>query len=520
MNNLFKKLLLPIFLGIVFFSLLGCNESVLDRSNERSRPVFQEINSVTPTQESVSFNIDVTDTDDVGTITAIELYQGETLIEALTDLSVRDFTGLLSNNEYQIKVTYTYDLNDGKGIISEIIELDILTPLFNGKGTQENPYSIMTVEDFKSLDNLFGEYINGYFIVKNNLDFTSYDYVSINNFQGVLDGNGHTLSNFKSDSFKEDDFKGLFVSNYGTIKNLSLINIDLAIETTNSIELGFIATYNWGTIKNVNIEMTIDFDSYGSIYLGAISASNYGEIIDIYSEMHTTLYSGGRIVVGGVASNNTGLIKHSQVGATILVTSSSSESLVGGIVGEINSGGVFDSFSNVDIEAKSLSNSYTYAGGIVGLAYGYSKDILIKNTYSLGTIVASNGGYRASAGGIAGKLYSIYGGATVEVHNSFSLADVFSNGDGVYRAGGITGAVRIGDNSSVVTINNFISIDSRFYHRNILKDNSSDIELRGIQYIDEVNEYFFIDILGWNESIWNMQISEENKFPSFIGYKE
>ena len=83
-----------------------------------------------------------------------------------------------------------------------------------------------------------------------------------------------------------------------------------------------------------------------------------------------------------------------------------------------------------------------------------------------------------------------------------------------------TGAVRIGDNSSVITINNFISIDSRFYHRNILKGDSSDIELRGIQYIDEVNEYFFIDILGWNESIWNMQISEENKFPSFIEYKE
>jgi hypothetical protein len=74
-----------------------------------------EINTVVPTQESVTFNIEVTDVDSVGTITAIELYQGETLIEALTDLSLREFTGLLSNNEYTIKVTYTYDLNDGVG---------------------------------------------------------------------------------------------------------------------------------------------------------------------------------------------------------------------------------------------------------------------------------------------------------------------------------------------------------------------------------------------------------------------
>jgi hypothetical protein len=73
------------------------------------------IDNVVPTQTSIGFGITVTDVDQVGTITAIELYQGETLIEALTDLSLRTFSDLLSNNAYQIKVTYTYDLNDGLG---------------------------------------------------------------------------------------------------------------------------------------------------------------------------------------------------------------------------------------------------------------------------------------------------------------------------------------------------------------------------------------------------------------------
>jgi len=74
------------------------------------------MDDIVPTQESIEFSITVADIDEVGMITAIELYQGETLIEALTDISLREFTGLLSNNEYKSKVTYTYDLNDGAGV--------------------------------------------------------------------------------------------------------------------------------------------------------------------------------------------------------------------------------------------------------------------------------------------------------------------------------------------------------------------------------------------------------------------
>src|SRR5690606_35939901 len=73
------------------------------------------IDNVGPTQTGIGFGITVTDVDQVGSITAIELYQGENLIEALNDLNLREFTGLLSNNEYTIKVTNTYDLNDGAG---------------------------------------------------------------------------------------------------------------------------------------------------------------------------------------------------------------------------------------------------------------------------------------------------------------------------------------------------------------------------------------------------------------------
>jgi len=92
----------------------------------KAKPIFLIENAVS-TQDSITFDINITDVDEVGSITAIELYQGETLVEALADLSLRTFTNLLSNNEYQVKVTYTYDLNDGVGEQTLVITKDSTT---------------------------------------------------------------------------------------------------------------------------------------------------------------------------------------------------------------------------------------------------------------------------------------------------------------------------------------------------------------------------------------------------------
>lgn len=76
-----------------------------------------EISVVSPTktQTSVGFEISETDADNIGAITKIELYNGNELVKTAENVDVREFTDLLSNNEYAIKVTYIYDLNDGTG---------------------------------------------------------------------------------------------------------------------------------------------------------------------------------------------------------------------------------------------------------------------------------------------------------------------------------------------------------------------------------------------------------------------
>ena len=72
------------------------------------------IQNAAATQTAISFETAVTDADQVGAISKIELLHGNDATVA-EDLSVRSFEDLLSNNDYSIRVTYTFDLNDGAG---------------------------------------------------------------------------------------------------------------------------------------------------------------------------------------------------------------------------------------------------------------------------------------------------------------------------------------------------------------------------------------------------------------------
>lgn len=67
------------------------------------------------TQSSLSFGIELTDPDRVGALTSVELLHGDDEPVAAEDLTKRAFESLLSDNTYTVRVTATYDLNDGTG---------------------------------------------------------------------------------------------------------------------------------------------------------------------------------------------------------------------------------------------------------------------------------------------------------------------------------------------------------------------------------------------------------------------
>ncbi len=82
---------------------------------------------LTSDKTSVSYAIQTTDADNILHISKVELIKnGEAVKDNETALN-GTFDVLLSNNAYTVKVTYTYDLNDGQGAITESITKDITT---------------------------------------------------------------------------------------------------------------------------------------------------------------------------------------------------------------------------------------------------------------------------------------------------------------------------------------------------------------------------------------------------------
>ena len=63
----------------------------------------------------VRFDILENDLNNVGTIKVIELMKDGKVAVNLTNLSIREFSGLISDSNYVIRVTYGYDLEDGMG---------------------------------------------------------------------------------------------------------------------------------------------------------------------------------------------------------------------------------------------------------------------------------------------------------------------------------------------------------------------------------------------------------------------
>ena len=159
------------------------------------------------TQTSLGFDISVTDIDSVGAITKLEIVHGED-VQNISDLNIREFTNLLSNNKYTVKVTYTYDLNDGVGNQTVEKAVDITTeekaePVFTFKNMVSETYSVSGEYDVANIDGTLISYkvelYRGNELVKENTDkeitFDSLDYytdytVKITYTFDVNDGKG------------------------------------------------------------------------------------------------------------------------------------------------------------------------------------------------------------------------------------------------------------------------------------------------------------------------------------------
>ena len=118
-----RKVLLLFLLAVLTVTFLilfiSCKDDI-------KMPVF-EIVSLKSTKESIEFEINETDPNSVGEIRYIELYKNGVKVKTAKSTDVRMFDNLAKNTKYTVKVTYSYDLQNGEGEKTDSAFLDIST---------------------------------------------------------------------------------------------------------------------------------------------------------------------------------------------------------------------------------------------------------------------------------------------------------------------------------------------------------------------------------------------------------
>ena len=242
------------------------------------------ISSTGKTKDSLNFAVSVTDTDSVGAITKVELLHATEDTKVLTNTLTHSISGLLSDNTYTLRVTYSYDLDDGEGTRELTKTLDAkteakTTPTFSIISTSKTQNSISFGITENDADNV-GE-ISKIELIHNGTA-TAADSISVREFENLLSDNSYTLK---------------------VTYTYDLNNGEGAKTITDSVELKTDAK----TAPSITFDNTVSSAADISFGINEVDTDNIGEIIKIElllgNDVISTTNDGGVRQFEGLLSN-------------------------------------------------------------------------------------------------------------------------------------------------------------------------------------------------------------------------
>ncbi len=260
---------------------------------------------------------------------------------------------LSSINDFD-RCTLTFKTGDTAGNLSSGKSFDV----YYHADTAVTPTYITSGTD---LHTSLTSNLNGYYILDADVDLNGVSWAPVGPFTGVLDGNGHTISNLNTLDISDTNLHdlGLFgvIESNAMVMNLRLKDLAIDISSSNIYRGGSLAGINEGNIANCSATGSIAATS--NTQLGGFLGNNSGGAIDrCYASVKVTTAS---IYAGGfVAQNNIyGTIKNSYATGDV----SSTADYLGGFAGE--SGGSFSYCYSSGPVSTTLSNP-SYRGGFCG----------------------------------------------------------------------------------------------------------------------------------------------------------
>ncbi|MDE6521978.1 MAG: T9SS type A sorting domain-containing protein [Muribaculaceae bacterium] len=292
---------------------------------------------------------------------------------------------LMEGKNPELVIVY---LNDNK-FIADSYTLPF-TKFAGGNGTAEDPYLIATAGDLQQIKSA----PSSYFKIISDIDCSGVSFSQIENFSGVLDGDGHVVSNLLlSSSSQASMFK---FCDGATIKNINFYNTKMLLDGDSEAAI-LASTSSKTTFDNIHVRrLTARGENYGGIF-GGICAKSW-----TYTNFTGCEVSGADIYLPK-CNGAGGIVGDIRTSTTITACSFSGNMLanntVGGIVGTTTTGDEVISNCHVDANLKAENT----IGGIVGFL-DRSK---VKSNYVEGTIEATKASKWTNAislGCIAGEL--------------------------------------------------------------------------------------------------------------------
>lgn len=287
-------------------------------------------------------------------------------------------------------------------------------PFHGGTGTAGDPYQLSTCQE---LQNIGGD--DHYdFVLTNDIDCSASNtwnsgagFVPMLAFLGVLNGNGHTISNLFI-NLPSNTGVGLFQTtlNGAIIENLTLTGANITGSTSVGILVGEVNTVNSGFtgptyISGVSVQGTVS----GSSHVGGLVGDNLDGIFDRDSSSGTI---SGNSMVGGLIGDSGNYASVTNAYSTANVTATGSTPLgFGGLIGEAAStiASVANSYSSGTVSAAGAS----YTGGLIG---DFNAQTKVDNNFTVSHVVDNS---TTAVGGFAGSYVTVFDGAQYSSHGDY-----------------------------------------------------------------------------------------------------
>ena len=368
-----------------------------------------------------------------------------------------------------------------------------------GIGTPNHPYLIYTAEQMNAIGSESNDW-DKHFKLMADIDLFAYSGTDFNligqsyenPFNGLIDGDGHTIDRF---TFADPSGRGIGLIGYlgtsGCVKNLKLIDADVEGQAY----VGCLIGYSRGVVQNCRVKGTAKARGYTGGIVGI--SINAGLITDCHADVNVS----GSYEIGGIAGANSG--------STILFCSATGSvagsQTTGGITGRQDNSVIQDCYSGCFV-----SGTHRAIGGLLGRNHSGT----VSRCYSTGYVVGT--GWVDGVGGLVGEN-SVFSSkdASGIITQCFSGGDVsgFSNIGGLVgiNCGTITNCYSMGSVNGEYTVGGLVGRNSYFFGTEVNPGNiyncystgsvSGDVHVGGLigySYAGEIGHSFWdTQTSGW-----------------------